>query len=87
MQSIAGLHVQDAPAFSPSERRRCSQEVTANPKEPFFKMPPQHPTPPLGVRYSLAIWKSNVELFQISQSSFPFSNIPSDKNKAFQAPS
>lgn len=48
------------------------------PKRAFFQDASSTPHPLLGVRYCLAIQKSNVELFQISQSSFPFSNIPSD---------
>lgn len=48
--------------------------------------PPTPPTPPLGVRYCLAIQKTNVELFQISQRGFPFSSIPSDANKALRDP-
>lgn len=61
--------------------------ANCKPKRAFFQDASSTPHPPLGVRYCLAIQKSNVELFQISQSSFPFSNIPTDTNKAFQAPS
>lgn len=56
------------------------------PKRAFFQDASSTPHPPLGVRYSLAIRKSNVELFQISQSSFPFSNIPSDTKRSRPLP-
>lgn len=84
MQSITGLHVHDAAAFSASARRRCSQELKT--QQSLFSRCLLTPHPPLGVRYCLAIQKSNVELFQISQSGFPFSSIPSDANKALRDP-
>lgn len=42
-------------------------------KRAFFQDASSTPQPPLSVRYCLAIQKSNLELFHISQSSFPFS--------------
>lgn len=58
----------------------CKEEVqprnNCKPKRTFFQDASSTPHPLLGVRYCLAIQKSNVELFQISQSSFPFSQHP-----------
>lgn len=46
------------------------------PRRAFFQDASSTPHPPLGVRYCLSIQKSNMELFQISQSSFLFSQRP-----------
>lgn len=62
----------DAATFPASARRNSTQQSLFS----------SHPAPLLGVRYCLAIRKSNVELSPISRGSFLLSSIPCDVEPA-----